>query len=120
MLDEVGIADAERRLRQYPHELSGGMLQRVMIAAALLTKPRLLLADEPTTALDVTTQEEVMAILDELRRAARSGAAVHHPRPRPGGCVCDRTAVMYAGQIVETARRPTGCTTIRCTRTRRR
>ena len=66
MLGEVGIGDAGRRLRQYPHELSGGMLQRVMIAAALLTRPRLLLADEPTTALDVTTQAEVMAILDEL------------------------------------------------------
>ena len=64
MLDQVGIADAGRRLRQYPHELSGGMLQRVMIGAALLTRPRLLLADEPTTALDVTTQAEVMAILD--------------------------------------------------------
>src|SRR5258708_4271054 len=68
MLDQVGIADGERRLRQYPHELSGGMLQRVMIAAALLTEPKLLLADEPTTALDVTTQAEVMAILDDLRR----------------------------------------------------
>jgi len=68
MLAQVGIDEPARRLRQYPHELSGGMLQRVMIAAALLTEPTLLLADEPTTALDVTTQAEVMAILDELRR----------------------------------------------------
>src|SRR5579875_2034952 len=65
-LGDVGIEDGERRLKQYPHELSGGLLQRVMIAAALLTEPRLVLADEPTTALDVTTQAEVMAILDEL------------------------------------------------------
>ncbi len=69
-LAEVGIDDGERRLRQYPHELSGGLLQRVMIATVLLSEPRLLLADEPTTALDVTTQAEVMAILDELRRSA--------------------------------------------------
>ena len=67
-LEEVGIDDPAKRLRQYPHELSGGMLQRVMIATALLPSPRLLLADECTTALDVTTQAEVMAILDELRR----------------------------------------------------
>src|SRR6185437_17119234 len=68
MLAQVGIEDGERRLRQYPHQLSGGLLQRVMIAAALLTGPQLLLADEPTTALDVTTQAEVMAILDDMRR----------------------------------------------------
>src|SRR5262245_12111224 len=65
----VGIADAERRLKQYPHQLSGGLLQRMMIAAAMMPGPRLLLADEPTTALDVTTQSEVMAVLDEQRQA---------------------------------------------------
>ena len=68
LLADVGVPDGERRLRQYPHELSGGLLQRVMIATSLLAEPKLLLADEPTTALDVTTQAEVMAILDDLRR----------------------------------------------------
>ncbi len=68
LLRMVGLDDVERVVSSYPHQLSGGMLQRVCIAAALATGPRLLLADEPTTALDVTTQSEVMAIVDELRR----------------------------------------------------
>jgi oligopeptide/dipeptide ABC transporter ATP-binding protein len=101
MLDEVGIADGPRRLRQYPHELSGGLLQRVMIAAMLLTEPRLLLADEPTTALDVTTQSEVMAILDELRRERNMAMLFITHDLELASAVCDRTAVMYAGQIVE-------------------
>jgi oligopeptide/dipeptide ABC transporter ATP-binding protein len=104
MLAHVGIEDAQRRLHQYPHELSGGMLQRVMIAAALLTEPALLLADEPTTALDVTTQAEVMAILDELR--ARYGLAIlfiTHDLEL-AAAICDRTIVMYAGQVVEVRR----------------
>ena len=101
LLRDVGIEDGARRLRQYPHELSGGLLQRVMIATALLTQPRLLLADEPTTALDVTTQAEVMAILDELRH--RLGLAmlfITHDLEL-AAAVCDRTVVMYAGQVVE-------------------
>ena len=101
LLDEVGVDDPRRRLRQHPHELSGGLLQRVMIATSLLTEPRLLLADEPTTALDVTTQSEVMAIVDDLRR--RRGMAmlfIIHDLDL-ASAVCDRTAVMYAGQIVE-------------------
>jgi oligopeptide/dipeptide ABC transporter ATP-binding protein len=101
MLAQVGIEDAQRRLHQYPHELSGGMLQRVMIATALLTEPALLLADEPTTALDVTTQAEVMAILDELR--GRYGLAmlfITHDLEL-AAAICDRTIVMYAGQVVE-------------------
>ena len=103
----VGIDDGERRLAQYPHELSGGLLQRVMIAAALLGEPRLVLADEPTTALDVTTQAEVMAILDELRRERGLALLFITHDLELAAAVCDRIAVMYAGQIVETnAARP--------------
>ncbi|ADB50664.1 ABC transporter ATP-binding protein [Conexibacter woesei] len=101
-LEEVGIDDGERRLRQYPHQLSGGLLQRVMIATALLTEPRLLLADEPTTALDVTTQAEVMAILDELRRERGLSLLFITHDLELASAVCDRTAVMYAGQLMET------------------
>jgi oligopeptide/dipeptide ABC transporter ATP-binding protein len=101
MLAQVGIEDGARRLRQYPHQLSGGMLQRVMIAAALLTGPRLLLADEPTTSLDVTTQAEVMAILDGLRREHGLAMLFITHDLELAAAICDRTAVMYAGQIVE-------------------
>jgi oligopeptide/dipeptide ABC transporter ATP-binding protein len=101
MLTQVGIDGGARRLRQYPHELSGGMLQRVMIATALLTKPRLLLADEPTTALDVTTQAEVMAILDDLRHEFGLAMVFITHDLELAAAICDRTAVMYAGQIVE-------------------
>jgi peptide/nickel transport system ATP-binding protein len=101
-LRDVGIEDGERRLGQYPHELSGGLLQRVMIATMLLGEPRLVLADEPTTALDVTTQAEVMAILDELRREHGLALLFITHDLELAAAVCDRTAVMYAGQIVET------------------
>ncbi len=101
LLDDVGIADGERRLRQYPHELSGGLLQRVMIATALLTEPKLLLADEPTTALDVTTQADVVGILDELRRERNMALLFITHDLELAGAMCDRTAVMYAGQLVE-------------------
>ncbi|MEV7012041.1 ABC transporter ATP-binding protein [Streptosporangium sp. NPDC051022] len=100
-LREVGIADGARRMRQYPHELSGGLLQRVMIASALAVGPRLILADEPTTALDVTTQEEVMAILDELRREHGMAMVFITHDLDLAAAVCDRTAVMYSGSIVE-------------------
>ena len=101
LLAQVGIPDGGRRLRQYPHQLSGGLLQRIMIAAALAADPRLLLADEPTTALDVTTQSEVMAILGEMR--AERGLAmlfITHDLDL-AAAVTDRMAVMYAGMIVE-------------------
>ncbi|MEU6478543.1 ATP-binding cassette domain-containing protein [Streptomyces sp. NPDC047017] len=98
LLCDVGVADASRRLRQRPSGLSGGLLQRVMIAAAPATGPRLLLADEPTTALDVTTQSEVMAVIEESR--ARRGLAtlfLTHD-PALAAAVRDRIAVMEDGR----------------------
>jgi oligopeptide/dipeptide ABC transporter ATP-binding protein len=101
VLEAVRIANAKERLSAYPHQLSGGLLQRVMIAAALLSEPRAILADEPTTALDVTTQAEIMAILGELR-AERGLAMVFITHDLElAGATCDRIAVMYAGEIVE-------------------
>lgn len=101
-LGDVGIPDGQRRLGQYPHELSGGLLQRVMICAALLSGARLIVADEPTTALDVTTQSEVMAILSELRRSRGLSLLFITHDLALAAAVCDRIAVMYAGEIVET------------------
>jgi oligopeptide/dipeptide ABC transporter ATP-binding protein len=101
LLREAGIGDPERRMRQFPHELSGGILQRVMIASVIAMQPRLILADEPTTALDVTTQSEVMAILSEMRE--RYGLAlllITHDLDL-AAAVCERTVVMYAGTLVE-------------------
>ena len=100
-LRDVGIDDAERRMDQFPHELSGGLLQRVMIAAALAIEPSLLLADEPTTALDVTTQAEVMAILDEQRHQRGLSLLFVTHDLELAAAVCDRIAVMYAGFLVE-------------------
>jgi len=101
LLAEIGVDRVERRLRQHPHELSGGLLQRVVIAAALATEPALILADEPTTALDVTTQEEVVAILDEQRRQRHAGLLFISHDLELAAAVCDRIAVMYAGTVVE-------------------
>ncbi|MDQ1484217.1 MAG: peptide/nickel transport system ATP-binding protein [Actinomycetota bacterium] len=103
LLAEVGIPDGDRRMRQYPHELSGGLLQRIMIAAAVSLTPRLLLADEPTTALDVTTQEEVMAILDEQRTERGLAMLVISHDLDLAAAVTDRIAVMYAGVLLEVA-----------------
>ena len=101
MLQTVGIADPEDRLRSYPHELSGGMKQRVMIAMALLCEPKLLIADEPTTALDVTIQAQILRLMKELQ--GRTGAAVLFITHNMGVVAetCDEVAVMYAGRIVE-------------------
>ncbi|MFI5279161.1 MAG: ABC transporter ATP-binding protein [Gemmatimonadales bacterium] len=104
MLKAVGIPDAEKRAKGYPHQLSGGMRQRVLIAMALVCKPRLLIADEPTTALDVTIQAEILDLLTDLQR--RLGMAVlliTHNLGIVAG-TCERVYVMYAGQIVEEAK----------------
>jgi peptide/nickel transport system ATP-binding protein len=103
LLDRVGIADAERRLDDYPHQLSGGTNQRVMIAMALAGEPDMLVADEPTTALDATIQAQILDLLRELRRdGGMSMVLISHDL----GVVAensDRIAVMYAGRIVEEA-----------------
>ena len=103
LLDRVGIADAVRRLGEYPHQLSGGMRQRVMIAMALAGEPDMLVADEPTTALDATIQAQILDLLRELRRdGGMSMVLISHDL----GVVAensDRIAVMYAGRIVEEA-----------------
>jgi len=103
LLVEVGIPDAERRVHDYPHQLSGGMRQRVMIAMAIACDPLLLLADEPTTALDVTIQAEILALLRSLRD--RYGMAVLLITHDLGVVAeqADRVAIMYAGRIVEDA-----------------
>lgn len=102
MLEQAGFKDINRVLESYPHELSGGMLQRVCIVMALLSKPRLIIADEPTTALDVTVQAQVLAVLKDM--ANRTGTAVLLITHNMGivSQYADRVAVMYAGRIVET------------------
>ena len=103
MLERVGFADAEHVLRSYPHQLSGGMRQRVVIAMAMACRPRVLVADEPTTALDVTTQAQVLARLTEL--ASEAGTAILLITHDLGivAHYCDRALIMQAGRIVEQA-----------------
>ncbi|CAN5434843.1 ABC transporter ATP-binding protein [soil metagenome] len=102
-LREVGVPDAEKRMRSYPHEFSGGMRQRVMIAMALITRPELLIADEPTTALDVTVQAQILELMREMQREIGSAVIFITHDIGVVSAFCDRVLVMYAGRIIETA-----------------
>ena len=102
MLDAVHIPEAQARLAMYPHEFSGGMRQRVMIAMALLCRPRILIADEPTTALDVTVQSQIMALLEDVRRDFGTATIlITHDLGIVAGAA-DRVMVMYGGRVMET------------------
>ncbi len=103
LLERVGIDRAKSRLRSYPHEFSGGMNQRVMIAHALAAKPKLMIADEPTTALDVTTQAQILHLLEELRSETGMALLIVSHDLGVIARLADRAAVMYCGKIVETA-----------------
>lgn len=105
LLDDVGIPDPSRRLKEYPHQLSGGMKQRVMIAMALAGEPELLIADEPTTALDVTIQAQILGLLKQLQRDKNMAILLISHDLGVVAQMADRVAVMYAGQIVEAADR---------------
>ena len=103
MLEAAGINDAAQRIHAYPHEFSGGMRQRVMIAMALITRPEILIADEPTTALDVTVQAQILELIRKLQQDLGMAVIfVTHDLGVVSG-LCDRVQVMYAGRIVETA-----------------
>jgi peptide/nickel transport system ATP-binding protein len=105
LLDRVGIPDPRRRLKEYPHQLSGGMRQRALIAMAVACRPRLLIADEPTTALDVTIQAQILELLKELVRDSDTALImITHDLGVVAG-MCDTINVLYAGRVVETARR---------------
>jgi peptide/nickel transport system ATP-binding protein len=103
MLDSVEIPDAARRADDYPHHMSGGMRQRVMIALAMSCNPALLIADEPTTALDVTIQAQVLALIDRLRRQTGMGVIFITHNLGVVAEIADRVGVMYAGEVVEVA-----------------
>ncbi len=101
MLDAVKMPEARKRMRMFPHEFSGGMRQRVMIAMALLCRPKLLIADEPTTALDVTVQAQIMTLLNELKREFNTAIImITHDLGVVAG-ICDKVLVMYAGRTME-------------------
>jgi peptide/nickel transport system ATP-binding protein len=103
LLDRVAIPEARRRMDDYPHQLSGGQRQRVVVAMALAGRPDLLLADEPTTALDVSLQAQVLALLDELRRDLGLAVLLITHDLAVVAETCDRVAVLYAGKVVEEA-----------------
>ena len=103
MLDLVGISEPDQRAEEFPHQFSGGMRQRVMIAMALMNSPRLLIADEPTTALDVTVQAQILSLLDKLKKEFDMGVLLITHDLGVVAQVADRVSVMYAGQIVEEA-----------------
>ncbi len=103
MLDLVEIPDARRRVHEYPHQMSGGMRQRVMIALAMSCNPSLLIADEPTTALDVTIQAQILALIDRLRREVGMGVLFITHNLGVVAEIADRVTVMYAGQVVESS-----------------
>jgi oligopeptide transport system ATP-binding protein len=103
MLERVGIAEPKRRFDAYPHELSGGMLQRVMIAMALIVSPQLLICDEPTTALDVTTEAQILDLIRDLNREFKTSVIFTTHDLGLVRELCDRVIVMYAGTVVETA-----------------
>ncbi len=103
MLDLVGISEPAQRAQEFPHQFSGGMRQRVMIAMALMNSPRLLIADEPTTALDVTVQAQILSLLDKLKKEFDMGVLLITHDLGVVAQVSDRVSVMYAGQIVEEA-----------------
>ncbi len=102
-LTEVGILDAEKRIHAYPHEFSGGMRQRVMIAMALITRPELLICDEPTTALDVTVQKQVLDLIRERQKQLGTAVIFITHDLSVVSEVCDHVDVMYAGRIIESA-----------------
>lgn len=103
MMKKVGIANAEKRYDQYPHEFSGGMLQRALIAMALVCRPKLLIADEPTTALDVTIQAQILELIKELQKEFKMSVLFVTHDLGTVARMCDRVAVMYLGKIVESA-----------------
>ena len=102
-MTKVGIPDPESRLSDYPHQLSGGMRQRVMIAMALACEPDLLIADEPTTALDVTIQAQIVALIKEIQQEFNMGVIWITHDLGLVATMADRVMVMYAGRIIETA-----------------
>ena len=103
ILRQVAIPSPESRIDQYPHELSGGMKQRVMIAMAIVCRPALLIADEPTTALDVTIQAQILDLLDQLRKETQMAILLITHNLGIVAQYADRVAVMYSGKVVESA-----------------